>query len=369
MLIMSGLMVLSSLVVATPGGAEPITFSSGIGSLACPTSSTCYASLYKNAGGVGNSHSELASTSAVALSRFRAASAPSLGQPGEAGSLACGAQKKCLEALSTGIARTTDGADSWTTSPTPADDSFSSITCLRITLCLAGGYDVDHSTVVLLRSTSFGGSWTPAALPVLPHPAGESVDAVSCASATACMAHLSDNVSPAGVVISSTDGGASWSVVTLPAGTQLDALSCSGISAPYQCVAGLRDSTRMYFARTKDLGATWHLVAVGPSGGSGGLTPFPMAVGCVKSFCLLGGQRVSSSTVGLLYRSVDTGGSFTRVSVASGVTRVSAISFASTTVALAGVQSGIEPTRASLMRTTDGGAHFEAETFPAGLVS
>ena len=183
------------------------------------------------------------------------------------------------------------------------------------------------------------------------------------------MAHVSDNVSPAGIVISSTDGGASWSVVTLPAGTQLDALSCSGVAAPFQCVAGLRSSTRMYFARTKDLGATWHLVAVGPSGGSGSITPFPMTVGCFKTFCLIGGQQVSLTSRGLLYRSADTGGSFTRVPVPADVTRVSTIAFASATVALVGVQVGIEPTRASLMRTTDAGAHFTVESFPSRLVS
>ena len=125
----------------------------------------------------------------------------------------------------------------------------------------------------------------------------------------------------------------------------------------------------MYFARTKDLGATWHLVAVGPSGGSGSITPFPMTVGCFKTFCLIGGQQVSLTSRGLLYRSADTGGSFTRVPVPADVTRVSTIAFASATVALVGVQVGIEPTRASLMRTTDAGAHFTVESFPSRLVS
>ncbi len=366
-LAVGGALFIASLVQGAPADAT-ITYSSGFGSLVCPTQTTCYASLFKNAGGVGNDHSEVAATSSVGLSGFHAVVAPSLGQPGEPGSLTCGAQKSCLDALSTGIARTTDGAVSWTTTPTPANFSFSSVSCLGLTLCLAGGYDADHSTVSLLRSTTFGRSWTPATLPTLPHPANEVVDQVACASTTACMAHVGDNVNPAGSVLRSSDGGSTWSVVTLPSGTQLDALSCSGISAPSQCVAGLRSSTRMYFARTADLGSTWHVTAVGPAAGTA-LAPFPMAVGCFKTLCLLGGQRVGSSTVGLLYRSVNGGSSFTRVAVPAGATRVSAIAFSSAKVALVGIQLGIEPTTASLMRTTDAGAHFATESFPPGLIS
>ena len=77
---------LGSFVIASQAGADPIVYSSGYGSLACPTSTTCYASLYKNAGGVGNQHSEMAENTSVGLSAFHAVTTPSLGQPGEEGS-------------------------------------------------------------------------------------------------------------------------------------------------------------------------------------------------------------------------------------------------------------------------------------------
>ena len=356
-------MIATSIGVPVASGADTVTYSSGFGSLACPISSTCYASLYKNAGGANNQHSEVATTTAVATTGFHAVTAPSLGQPGETGALTCGAQKHCLDALSTGIAKTVNGGLSWTTSPTPANVVFSAVACRGESLCLAGGYDADHSTVALYRSTNFGASWTASRLPSLPHASGETASILSCATNTLCMAQLSDDV------LSSTNGGASWTTVTLPTGLRMQSLSCSGISAPYQCVAGLVGATRMYFARTTNLGATWSTVAVGPAGGSDSLTPSALAVGCYKNLCVLGGQRVGATTSGLLFRSVNAGSSFIQVGLSSGVTSVPVVCVASPSVALAGVQLGVEPTKASLLRTIDQGAHFTTVSFPAALVS
>ena len=151
---------LGSFVIASQAGADPIVYSSGYGSLACPTSTTCYASLYKNAGGVGNQHSEMAENTSVGLSAFHAVTTPSLGQPGEAGQLACGGQKRCLDATTGGIEVSLDRGSTWSPTPTPTHDQFAAVACRGQSLCIAGGYDVDHSTVTLLRSTNFGGSWT-----------------------------------------------------------------------------------------------------------------------------------------------------------------------------------------------------------------
>jgi photosystem II stability/assembly factor-like uncharacterized protein len=129
------------------------------------------------------------------------------------------------------VVRSTDGGATWQAATVPAGTyGIADIVCPTATDCLAVGASI-------LVSHDAGATWT---MTTVPGGTGE-LRTVSCASSTQCVAigpnpqGLHDSSAPA-IAIETTDGGDTWSSLSLPAGTAtLDQISCSSAT---QCLAG-----------------------------------------------------------------------------------------------------------------------------------
>ena len=129
-------------------------------------------------------------------------------------------------------------------------------------LCVAvgGWYDLNAQDPGLVRRSSDGGAhWTGATLPA---GAGQ-LDSVSCPTATRCFAvgapdssYPSQSASP---VLISNDAGAAWSFETLPAGARGSTLSTVQCSSARHCIATGAKSTSgaPLVLSTVDGGTTW----------------------------------------------------------------------------------------------------------------
>lgn len=135
------------------------------------------------------------------------------------------------------------------------------------------------------------------------------VSAISCSSASSCIAVGTASQHSGGFVATTTDGGLSWSEQPLPAGlSSLSALSCS---TAYQCVAAGTRTSGAAIVATTDGGHSWSYLDL-PDGVSS-LT----SVSCAADRCwavgsgskgasLLNGSPDAPWTFGLIPRAVTT---------------------------------------------------------------
>jgi hypothetical protein len=188
-----------------------------------------------------------------------------------------------------------------TPSPAGAHGSYlNAVTCLSRTSCEAVGYYFGSQKVRLTLTES----WNGAAWSVVPspNPSGAVVsvlDAISCTSATACMAVGS----AAGRALAETWNGTTWSLVSAPspgttAYSELDSVACSS-STDCQAVGYNFDTTvgaDITLAETWN-GATWS-IATSPAPGSGvGLGSVLSSISCVTaSSCLAVGTKQTNYT-------------------------------------------------------------------------
>ena len=174
-----------------------------------------------------------------------------------------------------GIAETTDGGKTWTdmTPPNlPYAWQLTSIDCVSATTCWVAGDDSAGTpagiTPVLGETTDAGANWTwftnlPAITQYDPN-GTYALDAISCTSALDCVAagglDYSDGLAQ---VISTTDGGATWTRSTDPMLTGLQeifGLSClngsDGLPTCYAAAAATAAAGPVVISST-DGGATW----------------------------------------------------------------------------------------------------------------
>lgn len=183
---------------STPAWAQQSTIGSSPYTLTCPTTSTCYAT----------GPSEIPSGT------------PSSGLP-----------PSILEV-------THNGGTTWSASSLPLPDiQFTGVSCPSEDTCMLGGSTiVDGSgTQYLFTTTNGGAHWT--YLPI-PDAIGLSNLALSCASTSACVA-IDAGPGPDGQGVEDTsyatsNGGVTWSHVSLPGTFRTDALQCPSAD---DCVA------------------------------------------------------------------------------------------------------------------------------------
>jgi photosystem II stability/assembly factor-like uncharacterized protein len=178
----------------------------------------------------------------------------------------------------------TDGAQTWSVLPVPKGITFTSaLSCASATDCAAGGLYYKHQPVYL--STASGGhSWTESPLPA---DVGQ-ISNLDCVTATSCwgLASVSGNLMTPGFdlvadmhFVITTDGGRRFTVVHFPKGESIQSVSCPTAS---HCVAvGLHDGgdartgpdlDHGVLLTSDDGGLTWQRHAW-PSGYGPGPTP------------------------------------------------------------------------------------------------
>ena len=117
------------------------------------------------------------------------------------------------------------------------------------------------SATVIVATRNGGRSWH------AQHVAGGStpeLSGVSCPTTRDCIAVGSDGASlPGGVVVATTNGGATWTPVSSPTGAlTVMAVSCSSVSA---CLAVVSDGSSLWSATSTDFGQAWQREGTMPS--------------------------------------------------------------------------------------------------------
>jgi photosystem II stability/assembly factor-like uncharacterized protein len=146
------------------------------------------------------------------------------------------------------VSRTSDGGKSWTSMGIDGQAStyfgYFPLSCASTSVCeLVGAQNFE-------RTTDGGMSWKsqnpPSETGYYNYLAG--ITSISCASASVCQAVVGYENSALGT----TNGGATWTVESLPAGGTFDAISC-----PTTSVCSAADGSTV--ARTADGGETWQV--------------------------------------------------------------------------------------------------------------
>ncbi len=211
---------------------------------------------------------------------------------------------------------TTDGAQTWSVVPVPDGVTFTSaLSCASATDCAAGGLYYGHQPVYV-ATASGGHSWNVSPLPAA---VGQVID-LECVTATTCrgLASASPNepafsndglFSNMNFIITS-DGGKHFSVVPFPAGESVESVTCPTAS---HCVAtglyskaSVRNGPDLYrgvLLTSEDGGLTWRQRAWPTGYGPG---PFPTVTCADASHCAMLGYVERNGTVvspGIAYTS------------------------------------------------------------------
>ena len=158
------------------------------------------------------------------------------------------------------VIATRDGGTTWSAQILPNGVSIlNGISCSASSQCSASG--TGSSRVGAIVSTTDGGTtWSEEKLPSVITQALPSgyygLNGVSCPTKTGCWA-VGATSSNSGVVVSTTDGGTTWSVPTLPrAASLLNGVSCP--TSSYCIAVGATSSKTGLVISTSDSGASWN---------------------------------------------------------------------------------------------------------------
>jgi photosystem II stability/assembly factor-like uncharacterized protein len=233
--------------------------------------------------------------------------------------VACADQSHCIAVGQGGIVVTADQGATWKLEALPtANTTLLGAACVTTSVCVATGI-VDNPTGAydgtVVRSTDGGASWQTASVP----DGAYGIADVTCPSATDCVAVGAS-------LLVSHDGGATWTATTVPGGTgELRTVSCSSTT---ECVAigpnpqGLHDPSAPALAiATSDGGDSWTSLTLPP--GSATLDQ----ISCSSATqCLAGGLSPTIGNPAPFYQSSDGGTQWTQATSApSGLSAIAGI--------------------------------------------
>jgi photosystem II stability/assembly factor-like uncharacterized protein len=252
-----------------------------ISGISCPTTSVCFAAGYVNVPGQiisttdGGAHWNLS---------FDLTTDPNAGVSAPFQAISCPSALYCYASGQSGlVAATSDGGNNWRTDNTPFAGAFSAISCPTTGECVAG------ATTEIAQTTAFGRTWNMEFLSA----GGTYWNGASCADTSTCIL-----VGTQGAIGRTTVGGAAWSLVMPGSATgNVHGLVCADVN---NCYATATDT----LLSTHDGGATWtaHNVAS---------TDLLVSISCpVASTCYAVGWP------GAVYKTSDGGTSWTYVNTA-----------------------------------------------------
>ncbi len=216
--------------------------------------------------------------------------------------------------------------------------------------------------MVIAATTNGGLTWKPQQV------AGGStpqLSGVSCPTATDCMAVGSNGASlpGSGVVITTTDGGATWAAAAAPANALVvSSVTCASAS---DCTIIASDGTSTWSAHSPDFGQTWQQEGNLPS-----LFQPENDLTCVAGGTCLDAGYIPTSNghgQGAVAVSADGGQTWTQATVPAGIGVLQSAACLSTSDCLAGGTTGttvsdVIPAQGLLLRSADGGRTWQVST-------
>jgi photosystem II stability/assembly factor-like uncharacterized protein len=168
-----------------------------------------------------------------------------------------------------------------------------------------------------------------------------------------------------GLVLTTSDGGATWSQASAPANAvRITTVTCEGIGS---CIAIATNGTALWSSRSTDFGATWQQAGNLPASflGATGLE-------CdADETCLVAGYVPTGAGhgTGALALSLDGGQTWASATVPSGVGLLNSVACSTATTCLAGGTastsiSDVVPAKGQLLQSVDGGHTWTAATVP-----
>ena len=234
--------------------------------------------------------------------------------------------------------------------------------CWSVGVASANPAPPTGSTTVIVATKNGGRTWRPQHVTGGPPP---QLSGVACPTPTDCIAVGSNGGSlpGSGVVVATTDGGATWNLVAAPAGAlTVTAISCVSIT---NCLAVVNDGSLVWSATSTDFGHTWH---------RGGTMPSLFVAGDDVS-CTMGGPCLIAGYVptgtgtgeGAVALSSDGGQTWSLASVPNGIGVLHSSTCASSTDCLAAGSTSssvtnVAPARGALLDSTDGGHTWQPAT-------
>ena len=334
-------LVLTGCVAATPPPAPTTGWSiaasyseevSSISGISCPTSTNCMAvGDYMN----GTPYIITSSDGGLLWSLMPA--------PAEAGPLevACTSVADCV-IVGQYAAVTTDGGMSWNTSTIPGSPILDAVACPTAATCIAVGYGL-NSVGEVVTSTDGGATWSSQALPS----GAPSLSSITCPTTTECFAAGSG--ASAGAVIATTNGGATWSSQALPSGvTGLVSITCPTAT---ECFAAGKTATGGTVITTTNGGATWSSVPL-PS------SYVAYSIGCSTASTCIALMYASSGATAFV--TTDAGGTWSTSRLQNTTpTGIACVSAKTCIVTGADAQP-------MLQESTDGGLTWQGSAAPGG---
>ena len=311
-------------IVPIAGGAT-----NGAGSfnaVSCPSATTCVA---VGADGNLNGVASMSLNSGATWSQGTV----DVNEP-ELNAVDCFNASTCVAVGDGATVRSIDGGKTWTSSTIPSKDTtLLGVSCSTSTMCVSVGVSPSSSGPFagqLLTSSDGGTSWT---APALPASIG-GLGSVDCPSSTFCVAVGSS-------VVVSVDGGTTWSLRTVKGGSGvLRSVSCLSATS---CVAvggnpavAQNPNSSAYEDVTTDGGVTWTSLSL--PAGSATLD----VVSCSKSGCEAAGSSYNGAPTPVLVTS--SGNTWTlNQSLSSSATAFSALSCTSATTCVFVGENGTSP--------------------------